>query len=135
MRKALTAMAAVLWTAAAAVAATGDTSFGKKLEEAHALLDAGDVEGALTVYRDLQVEEPESDLLYYNIGRARYIGADTDPAQTPADEAVAGFTAAATAFEKAIHSSNPAVRMNARYNLANTIAQTAKRTAVPGKEL
>jgi hypothetical protein len=109
-------------------------SFDKRLAAANALLHSGNYEGALSAYRDLQVEDPESDLLYYNMGCAQYEKAQGLAGAEFMDEAVQAYAAASEAFEKASWGDSPALRRNAQYNLANTAAQMAKLSVTSGNE-
>ena len=109
---------------------TGAESFARRLKEGHALLRSGDADGALQVYRDLQIEEPESDQLHYSIGCAQYERGIAKSKEEAYDEAIAGFDAARGAFAEASLSGAPAIRRNALFNKANSIAQTAKQAVV-----
>ncbi len=101
-------------------------SFRTRLEQAHGELRSGDVDGALAAYRDLQTDEPESKLLYYSMGCARYARAMQEAGLEAAEDALASFEEAKVSFEKAVSAANPELRRKARYNLANCTAQIAK---------
>lgn len=121
MRRVAACILAVLWCLGAEA-----ESFTERFERANALLASGDSEGALGIYRDLQIDDPESDVLYYGTGCAQYEqGLDKGASEIP-DEASEAFETAEASFLKATLSANPEVRRNAGYNLANTAAQLAK---------
>jgi len=107
-------------------------SFYDRLADGNTKLEAGDAEAALTIYRDLQVERPESDVLYYQIACALYENAISKASSSAVDEAAEEFTEALETFDNVATSSNDAVRVNARYNRANTISQMAKLTQKSG---
>jgi hypothetical protein len=107
-------------------------SFYDRLAEGNAKLEARDAEAALTIYRDLQVERPESDVLYYQIACALYEDAMSKTSSPAVDEAAEEFVEAIQTFDKVATSSNDAVRVNARYNRANTVSQMAKLTQKSG---
>jgi len=113
--------------------AFGAGSFRARLEEAHALLNDGDVDGAVALYRDLQTDDPESDVLYYNMGRAHYEGAIQEAELEAHEDALASLEQAKEAFEKVLHSADPEVRRDAAYNHANCVAQVAKLSATAQK--
>lgn len=113
--------------------AFGAGSFRARLEEAHALLDNGDVDGAVALYRDLQTDDPESDVLYYNMGRAHYEGAMQEADLEAHEDALASLEQAKEALEKVLNSPDPEVRRNAAYNHANCVAQVAKLSATAQK--
>ena len=113
--------------------AFGAGSFRARLEEAHALLNDGDVDGAVALYRDLQTDDPESDVLYYNLGRAHYEGAMQEAGLDAHEDALASIEQAMEAFEKVLHSADPEVRRDAAYNHANCVAQVAKLSATAQK--
>lgn len=110
----------------AASSALGD-SFDEKLEAGHAALLGGDTAGAMTSYRDLQVDEPESDILYHSIGCAQYKEAEAlvDLEATPED-GKAAFETARASFEKVLTSADDEVRRSGEFNYANCQAQLAK---------
>lgn len=112
--------------------AAASESFTERFEEANALLEKGDVEGALGAYRDLQIDAPESDALYYGIGCAQYEQALNKLALEAGDEASEAFETSKASFEKARLSPNALLRRNAGYNLANADAQLAKLTVAAG---
>ena len=113
--------------------AFGAGSFRSRLEEAHALLNSGDVDGAMALYRDLQTDDPESDVLYYNMGRAHYEGALQEAELDAHEDALASLGQAKEAFEKVLHSADREVRREAAYNHANCVAQVAKLSATAQK--
>ena len=108
-------------------------SFRERLDRANALLKKGDTEGALGQYRDLQTDDPESPLLYYNIGCAAYQRGMQEIELKAAQDAVASFSQAKTSFEKARLASDPELRTNAGFNHANTFAREAEQAAAAGK--
>ncbi|MBN2312118.1 MAG: hypothetical protein JXR94_24280 [Candidatus Hydrogenedentes bacterium] len=134
MRRGLIAACALLFLAAAysLPAAAGD-SFEARLRQGNDALRAGDAEGALRIYRDLQIEEPESDELHYATGCAYYESAMArrDVAPSAANDLL---EEAAKSFRRAWTSRNAWIGVNAEYNLANVLAQQAKLAAAGGDE-
>jgi len=113
--------------------APAEESFRARLEKANATLRKGDAEGALAHYRALQTEDPESELLYYNIGCAQYRkGMQEADAEAPQD-ALLSFGEAGDAFEKVQNAGDARIRTNAAYNIANCAAQTAKQSMAAQK--
>ncbi len=111
--------------------AFGDT-FAERLDYGNAQLRSGDIEGALSTYQDLQVDEPESGILYYSNGSAKYQeGLDHMALQAPEDAGTA-FEEAKESFLKASTSEDGALRTDGAYNHANTVAQTAKLAMAQG---
>ncbi len=121
---------AVLLCACSACAAD---SFNKRVHKANTLLQNGDSDGALTLYRELQVEDPESDLLYYNIGDALYQQALQNVDLKATEDAVESLNNAKASFEKVLNAPDPDIRMNAAYNHANSVALIAQQSAGMGK--
>ena len=113
--------------------ALGAESFRSRLEQAHALLREGDVQGAMALYRDLQTDDPESDVLYYNIARVHYDGAMQEAELEAHEDALASLEQAKEAFAKVLHSADPQVRRDAAFNHANCVAQVAKLSATAQK--
>jgi hypothetical protein len=100
-------------------------SFDTRLAKANTTLQNGDPEGALSMYRDLQTEDPESETLYYSMGCAEYKqGSKLVEDKVPRD-AVESFKTAKESFEKALNARDPEIRRNARYDHANATAQIA----------
>lgn len=105
--------------------AFGSESFDKRLAKANKTLENGDPDGALTMYRDLQTEDPESEALYYSMGCAEYKqGSKLVEYKAPRD-AVESFKTAKESFEKTLNARDPEIRRNARYDHANATAQIA----------
>ena len=100
-------------------------SFDKRLAKANETLRNGDPDGALAMYRDLQTEDPESEVLYYSMGCAEYKqGSKLVEDKAPRD-AVESFKTAKESFEKTLNARDPEIRRNARYDHANATAQIA----------
>ena len=113
-------------------AAAWADAFNDEVRRGNAFLRSGNPEAASTVYRDLQIEEPESDLLYYGMACAAYESALTKFTEQANDEAVEALKRAMDGFERASISPNGEIRTGARYNLANCLAQEAKHLAGAG---
>jgi Ca-activated chloride channel homolog len=127
MRRSTLAIVLSAWCAAAWADA-----FNDEVRRGNALLRIGDPGAASAVYRDLQIEEPESDLLYYGMACADYETAMTKFAEQANDEAVEALNRAKDGFERASISTDGEIRTGARYNLANCLAQEAKQLAGAG---
>ena len=128
MRDGLAASMAVLICCAAWA-----ESFTDRLEKAHGLLREGKPDEAMSVYRDLQTDEPESDVLYYSIGCAEYEKGRADAEAGATEGAIESLKEAADSFQRVAISPNAAIRRGARYNLANSKAQLAKQAAGAGQ--
>lgn len=100
-------------------------SFGQKLQEGNAKLKKGDIEGAMDIYRDLQIEEPESDVLAYNMGLAQYKSAKDLINRNAFGDASTALDEAAKDFQTALKGSSDRVREAARISLADTAVQAA----------
>jgi Ca-activated chloride channel homolog len=101
-------------------------SFNRRLARGQALLKSGDIQEAATVFRDLQVEDPDSNILRYNVGYARYQAALEDARAHAVPEALQTLEQAAVAFEEASMTTDKTLRKNAQFNKATTFAQVAK---------
>lgn len=128
MRNGLAASMAVLICCAA-----WTESFTDRLEKAHGLLREGKPEEAMSVYRDLQTDDPESDILYYSIGCAEYEKGKADAEAGATEGATESLKEAADSFQRVAISPTAAIRRGARYNLANSKAQLAKQAAAAGQ--
>ncbi|NIA12901.1 MAG: tetratricopeptide repeat protein [Nitrospiraceae bacterium] len=116
----------IMWIAAVAAA---EPSFNTQLERGHAALRAGDADGAIAAYRDLQTDDPESDVLYYSIGRAQYEQGVQNKEAGASEDAITAFQEAAKTFEAVATAADPELRKRAAYNHANCIAQIAEQSA------
>ena len=114
-------------------AAWAGESFNEQLAKGHALLQNGDVDGALAQYRDLQTEDPESDVLYYSTGCAEYGKGLQEVELKAPEDALASFKTAKESFQKVIGSSDPDLRKNAAFNHANCTARIATQAAAAQK--
>jgi len=108
-------------------------SFNDQLAKGHALLQNGDVDGALAQYRDLQIEDPESDVLYYSTGCAEYGRGLQEMGQKAPEDALASFQTAKESFQKVLGASEPDLRDNAAFNHANCTARIAMVAAAAQK--
>ncbi|MEK7793633.1 MAG: hypothetical protein AAB353_03845 [Candidatus Hydrogenedentota bacterium] len=110
-----------------AVAGAGDP-LRDRLVDAQGQLSAGDAEGALSAYRDIQTDEPANEYAKYGVAAAQYRQALQDLTEAPEDglakleEARAGFTALDA-------SADAGVRLNSRFLAANCSAQMAMNSA------
>jgi hypothetical protein len=102
----------------------------ERLQGGFQQLDAGAVDEAMTTFRDVQTDDPESDLVQYSIARAQYEQALRD-GDSPQD-ALEPLHAARAAFDTLTTSEDPFVRENALYNSANCSALIAKHSAAEG---
>jgi len=106
--------------------ALGAESFRARVQEANALLRGGDVQGAMALYRDLQTDDPESDVLYYNTARGHYQDGLQEAELGAVEDARASFKEAREALEQVLHSPDPEIRKAAKFNRANCTAELAK---------
>jgi Ca-activated chloride channel family protein len=112
------------WLLLAASDAFGSESFDKRLAKANATLRNGDPEGALTMYRDLQTEDPESEVLYYSMGCAQCKQGELLKDSAPRD-AIESFEKAKESFNKVLNARDPKIRKKAQYNHATATGQIA----------
>lgn len=116
---------AIMALSGLAVAQEG--TFEDRLERGNALLRKGDFAGALAIFDELQVEEPNSPALHFSRGCALYEKALSEGGDAGAAETA--LNAAKEAFERAEANAQGSLKTDATYNRANTMAQIAKRTA------
>jgi hypothetical protein len=100
-------------------------SFARRVREANKTLASGDAQGALSQYRDLQIDEPESDYLHYGVGSAHYALGLQAAESGALSEAIERFDEAKEAFYSAINSDEADMRHAARFNEANSRAEKA----------
>lgn len=106
--------------------------FDERLEGGYRSLRAGDAEGALALFRDLETDEPESDLVHYSLASVRYHQGMKELDQDSPEEAVARFSEARDSFQSLEGSPDAFVRRNALYNAANCSALMAKQSVAVG---
>lgn len=100
--------------------------------EANGLLQQGKPEAAIQAYRSLQIDNPDSDLLNYNIGCAQLESAP-EPNQDEESAAAAELLNSAKAsFDKAAMAEDPTIRRDARFNRINCDSQLAKHLVLGG---
>jgi len=85
-----------------------------KNRKGNKLYEKGQYDEALKVYKDAQLESPESPQLHYNIGNALYQKRK--------------FKEAAQEYEKALRSDRPLLQEGAYYNLGNSAYRQGKLT-------
>jgi len=125
LRAVVLLIAVTAFTAAADPPRTG-------VAEANGLLEQGKAEAAIQAYRNLQIDDPESDLLYYNIGCAHL---ESIPEPSPDQDnsaAIDSLNAAKISFDKAVMAEDATIRRDARYNRINCDSQLAKRLQSSG---
>ncbi|MBI5092355.1 MAG: hypothetical protein HZB26_07910 [Candidatus Hydrogenedentes bacterium] len=123
--------AALLLAVACAANAYGD-SFNQRVRKANRQLINGDPGGALSMYRDLQTDDPESHLLYYGQGCAQYKQGEQEIESPSPEHAIENFKAARDSFAKASLSPDERIRRQAIYNGANTGTRLAELSAKAG---
>ena len=127
------ALAAMLALTTASSIAHAAESFNARLEKGNAVLRSGDPDNAIAQYHDLQTEEPESEVLYYDIGCAQYGQGMKDVDAKAAEDAITAFQEAKGSFEKVLGASDPEIRANAAFNHANCVAEIAMQSAAAQK--
>ncbi|MGI6460100.1 MAG: tetratricopeptide repeat protein [Candidatus Hydrogenedentales bacterium] len=127
----LSTAVACLFGVLSAVPASAD-SFREQLKYGNALLNSGDFEGAREVFRGLQLEHPESEIVYYSLGCADYEEGSSAAALQDPEGAIEHFSSASDAFQRAKTSRDKSLRIDASYNHANAMAQIAKQTVSLG---
>lgn len=105
-------------------------SVEKRLRGGYAHLRSGNLEGAMTNFRDVQTDAPESDLVYYSVARTQYEEGLVSLKLEAAEDAVIQFNAAKATFDNLTTSPDPFIRENALYSSANCAAQIAKNTSM-----
>jgi tetratricopeptide (TPR) repeat protein len=116
-----TLVMAIFWGGSAPAA-----SLQKELERARALLDAGDAAAAEELYRELQVEAPESGPVIFGLACAQYLAGKQQAAAQSPDLAAGAFDAARETFQQLISLQDKSLRESAVFNQANCLAQKAK---------
>ncbi|MFH0763936.1 MAG: tetratricopeptide repeat protein [Candidatus Omnitrophota bacterium] len=111
MRKTSIVAVLILTIMAARTECAGfDFSFGiaksEKIKYANALLIKGDRDGAAAVYRELLAEEPDSDIVNYNMGAALYEGGT--------------YEKAIDYFRKSASTENSSFEMDSFFSLGNS---------------
>ena len=105
------------------------SSLREQVEHGNELLERGDAQAALELYRLLQVEEPTSGLLRYNMGCAEVsLGKEALEAGR-LDEAFEHFGTALEIFENLPEDAAPSLRRDAEYNRVNTRGRQARAIA------
>ncbi len=100
-----------------------------QIERGNELLKRGDAQAALELYRLLQVEEPSSGVLRYNMGCAKVsLGKEALEAGR-LDEAFEHFEAALEIFENLPDEADASLKRDAEYNLVNTEGRQARAIA------
>src|SRR5215208_905647 len=97
------------------LAAEGERDVAVEINKANELLRKGDVDAAITSYRQVQNAAPDRADLSYNMAVARYRKGDV--------------VAAEKLFNEAAASESDAIAAKARYNLGNCNYTTALRSA------
>ncbi len=110
---------AMLCALCVAFSANAD-SFADRMREANSLLGSGNFEGAMAIYQDLKIDDPESDRIAHNMGLAKMRYADSLLMQGAAADAVESLTEAHTYFNTAIEGSDESVQNSAEFAAANT---------------
>lgn len=123
--------AACLLLATAAFTAAAEPPREGVLDANH-LLQQGKPDAALQAYRNLQIDEPESELLYFNIGCAQLETADEPATEEDSVAAVEALSAAKASFDKAAMAEHPDIRRDARFNRVNCDSRLAKQLAASG---
>lgn len=123
----LTALTAIIGIVCASTAHAA--SLRNRLEEAQKLLQENNPGKALDIYREIQVEHPDSEQAIFGAGCAQYQQGAAKMGAQAGDEAVTAFTDARASFERLLQSKDDRVRANAAFNRANCIAQSAKISA------
>jgi Ca-activated chloride channel family protein len=108
------------------VGAASAESLHDRIQHANGLLRSGETDKALDAYRNIQVDNPDSPVLDYNIGCAEYEKAMKALQSKEGKADTGALSEAIESFDRAVHSADPAVSESAAFNRANCFAQTAK---------
>ena len=117
--------ACCLMVGLAAIAAAADPP-RDDVADANNLLKQGKTQAALSKYRSLQIDEPESELLYYNIGCAELESVNQRGGTPDEPIAIEALNNAKKWFDKASMAEDPTIRRDARFNRINADSQVAK---------
>lgn len=115
----LIAMMLILATAANAA------SLGARFEEANGLLQSGDTDGAIALYRDLLVDHPNSETLRYAMASAEHRAGRNSAAQGARETAQSLFDTAKTSFDELTDAEASDIRREATFASADTLVQKA----------
>lgn len=96
--------------------------FVSRLAEGQKLLKKGNPDAAIALFRDLQVERPNSPELLFSLGMAQF---EQAASKEIAEEAIPGFEEARKSFELARSSGRKDLRRDANFNAANSLAKIA----------
>jgi Ca-activated chloride channel family protein len=107
-------------------------SFNRRLARGQALLKTGDLDEAITIFRDLQVDDPESDMLHFDLGCASYAKALRAAGDEALPDAAEALQQAVKSFEEASTTPDNALRRDAQFNRATALAQLAKQSVAAG---
>ncbi len=102
----------------------------REVEEANKLLQRGETDEAIQAYRGLQIDDPESELLYYNIGCAQLESAAPPDPEADSTLAIASLNSAKASLDKAVMAENATIRRDARFNRVNCDSGLAKHLAL-----
>lgn len=101
-------------------------SYSQRLRDANAHLQAGEPEEALTLYTDLKIDDPESDLIAHNMGLAKMRYADELRERGATGDAIQSLEEAAGHFEHAMDLGNEEVIESAEFAKANASFKSAE---------
>ena len=107
-------------------------SFNRRLARGQALLKTGDLDEAITIFRDLQVDDPESDTLHFDLGCASYAKSLRAAGDEALPDAAEALQQAVKSFEEASTTPDNALRRDAQFNRATALAQLAKQSVAAG---
>ncbi len=108
-------------------------SFDDRLRTGYSLLEDGDTEGAVATFRDLQIDQPDSEIVTYSLASAKLIQGLIDVKNEAPEDALVRLAEAKTSFDTLDMSADPFIRFNAAYNSANCAAGIAKQSSGLGK--
>lgn len=109
-------------------------TFHERFHEGNRLLRDGDHKGAETMYRDLLIDEPESDVLQYGLAASEYHKGLMFLRDGIKEDIATTFNKAADEFRDLAASQDTFVRKNVDYNIANAMALIAKNPPEDGKQ-
>lgn len=121
MRRAI--LAAAILAATTGVYAEG---FDSRFEEGYTLLRGGDPDGAQESFRELLIEDPESEFVQYSIAATHYEKGLKELELGPSEEATEQLLRARGGFDALRNTKDPFLQANAPFNAANSTAQIAK---------
>ena len=100
-------------------------SFADRMREANTLLGNGDFEGAMAIYQDLKIDDPESERIAHNMGLAKFRYATGLLESNNPKDALTALEEATGLFDKSMETGIDEIIETSEFAAANTTLKTA----------